>query len=160
MALKPDVVAIEEDGFNFCDTVSERGGIMTIYTAGSGVSMDGARNVVAYDAWGSGKVPVGILMSPVVSKDLTHNWLIGSLDEVQVGGKVTLLTKGTVVTNFGYPGITITPGDPAYVAHSGYISNTRTNVGWARVGTWKTSKDQNGYARLDVNLPGLGPNVI
>ena len=153
MALKPDVVAIYEDITFYCDTVCDRGGIATLVTAGSGVSMDGGRNVVAYDAYGSGKIPKGILMQPVVNKDLTSTWLKRGLDEAEVGTKVTLLAIGEVTTDFVYPGITVAAGDPAYVGHSGYISNARVNTGWSAVGRFVTTKDQNGFARVFVNLP-------
>lgn len=156
MALKLDFFPVYENITHYCDTVCERGGIATLATAGSGVSLDGARNVVAYDAYGSGKKPIGILEHDVVNKDLTHNWLVGTLGEVQVGSKVTLLGVGRVTTNFVYPGITVSPGDPAYVAHSGYISNTRVNGGWSLVGMFETSKDQNGYATVFINVPNAG----
>ena len=72
-------------------------------------------------------VPVGILLNDVVNKDLTRTHLNQHKDEVQKGGKVTVLRKGYVVTN------AITGQDP--VAGSGaYASEAGTagNVGMIR----------------------------
>ena len=46
-----------------------------------------------------------------------------------------------------YPGVTPTPGQVAYVAHSGYISNASIIPdGKLEVGFFDSAKDEDGYA--------------
>lgn len=151
MALRPDRQVVADDPSYFMDTTGEAGGIATISTAGSGVSLDNAANVVAYSATGSGAIPVGILMNDVVNKDLTKTHLNYYANEVQVGDKVNLVTDGWVVTNK----VTGTPaaGAAAYVGVSGNFSASQTNGAWAPVGRFMTSKDSDGYAKVYVKLP-------
>jgi hypothetical protein len=75
---------------------------------------------------------------------------------VQKGGKVTLLTQGTVVTNMIYPGDTPTAGGLAYVAHSGYIAaaNKDSTLGQASVvGRFLSTDDEDGYYKVSISLP-------
>ena len=94
-------------------------------------------------------VPVGILLNDVVNKDLTRTHLNQHKDEVQKGGKVTVLRKGYVVTN----AITGTPsaGDAAYASEvvAGNVATSGTYV----VGRFVSTKDEDGYAKVEVNLP-------
>jgi hypothetical protein len=138
----------------FMNEVAERGGIASFSTAGSGAAMDQAQQLATYAANPSGAKPIGILMNDMVSVDLTRQKLNPYKDEVQIGGKVTLWDKGEVVTNMIQPGITVTVGQTAYLHASGYVSNTNhldhsNNV----VGRFMSTKNQNGYAKLSVNLP-------
>jgi hypothetical protein len=155
MALKGDRIEVLSDISYFMNSVAERGGIVSLSgTGGSGAAMDQAANLVAEVANPSGAKPVGILMQDVVNIDLTRQHLNHFKAEVQKGGKVCVLRQGYVVTNKiqGNP----TAGSPAYVGHSGLFSTT--NVGGASytamlVGEFRTSKDQDGYAKVDINLP-------
>ena len=80
---------------------------------------------------------------------------------MQKGGKVTLLRKGWVVTNQIDPGVTPTAGQTAYVGPSGYINNTQKNPqinrkvynGGLVIGEFASTKDEDGYAKVYVNLP-------
>ena len=81
--------------------VAERGGVVALSTAGSGASMDNGAAVVTYSALPSGAVPMGLLINDMVDIDLTRQHLNQYKDEIQKGGKVTLLNKGWVVTDFG-----------------------------------------------------------
>ena len=72
MALKPDRIESYTDISFFCDTVSERGGIVSHVTGGSGVSMDDANSVVRYATSQSGTKPAGLLLNDVVNIDLTR----------------------------------------------------------------------------------------
>lgn len=154
MALKPDINAIYEDTRFFFDTTAERGGIASLVTAGSGVAKDASVNVAEYSANPSGKKPLGVLMQDVVNVDLTKYKLNFYKDQVQIGGKVTLIKKGEVTTNFvlGTP----SAGDVAYLGGSGYTQNSRLNTGFPRVGEYQTSKDSNGYITVFVDLPQVG----
>ena len=122
MALKADRHELATDISFFMDEVASRGGIACISTGGSGAALDQAGAKVSYVADASGAVHAGLLLNDMVNLDLTRQHINWHKDEVQKGGKVTLLTQGNVVTNMIYPGDTPTAGGLAYVAHSGYIA--------------------------------------
>lgn len=165
MALRPNRTTIDEEISFFCnDTTSalnsskvERGGIMSISTAGSGGAMDQSEAVVTYAALASGAKPLGVLMQDVVNLDLTRQHINFLKDEVQTGGKVNVLMKGTVETNWIYPGQTPGVGSVAYVGHSGYFASTDVVTGWVTdariVGRFLSTKDEDGFAKIAVNLP-------
>lgn len=134
---------------------AERGGIAVISTAGSGVALDSASNVVTYAADPSGKVPLGVLMQDVVNYDLTVRQANDHKQEVQTGGKVTVRDKCWVVTDWIFPGVTPTAGQTAYLQMSGYITNA-TGVAPAaittpKIGRFLSSKDEDGYAKVEIN---------
>jgi hypothetical protein len=159
MALKTDRNTLDTDISFFMNEVATRGGIASVSTGGSGASMDNGSALVTYGALPSGKVPVGLLVNDMVNLDLTRQHINQHKDEVQKGGKVTLLTKGWVVTNM-LEGTDPNAGDPAYVAHSGLIaasdlSNDDTDAdGSTRlVGRFLSDVDQKGYAKVYIDLP-------
>jgi len=149
MALKPDRIEFLSDISFFATSAAERGGVVSVVTGGSGVSMDDANAVVGYAANPSGAKPVGILLNDVVSLDLTRQHINWHRDEVQVGGKVAVLRNGQVVTNLvsGTP----TAGADAYVAASGYVSSVQA-TGAVKIGQFLSAKDSDGYAKVSVNL--------
>ena len=91
MALKSDRSTLQTDISFFMNEAATRGGVVTLSTAGSGASMDNGNAVVTYVASPSGKVPAGLLINDMVDIDLTRQHLNQHKDEVQKGGKVTLL---------------------------------------------------------------------
>jgi uncharacterized protein (UPF0297 family) len=136
-----------------------RGGIASVSTGGSGAAMDQGEALVTYAALPSGKVPVGLLLNDMVNIDLTRQHLNQHKDEVQKGGKVTLLRKGYVVTN-NIEGTSPSAGDPAYVAHSGNLAasdlsnDDSDDDGSTRlVGRFLSGVDQDGYAKVYIDLP-------
>ncbi len=149
MALKPDRVELLTDVSFFMNTVAERGGVVTVGTSGLGASMDDADAVVACAANPSGVLPIGILLNDVVDLDLTRQHINWHKDEVQLGGKVSLLRNGYVVTDnvAGTPGA----GKKAYVAANGAISTTQA-AGALQIGTFLSGTDSDGYAKVSVNL--------
>ena len=149
MALKPDRIELLTDVSFFMNTTATRGGIVSVVTGGVGVSMDDASAVVAYAAVASGAKPVGLLLNDVVDLDLTRQHINWHKDEVQLGGKVTLLRQGQVTTNTvaGTPAA----GADAYLANSGVISTTQA-TGAVKVGQFLSAVDSNGYAKVSVNL--------
>jgi hypothetical protein len=151
MALKPDRIEHLTDVSFFMNTAEERGGVVSVVTATSGVgaSMDDANAVVAYAAAASGAKPIGILLNDVVDLDLTRQHINWYKDEVQKGGKVTVLRQGVVVTDkvAGTP----SAGADAFVANSGVISTTQAS-GAVKIGQFLSSKDADGYAKVSVNL--------
>jgi hypothetical protein len=150
MALKSDRIELLTDISYFMNTTAERGGVVSAVTSGSGVSMDDASAVVAYAAVASGAKPLGVLLNDVVNLDLTRQHINWHKDEVQVGGKVTVLRIGQVTTDRLVSGITPTAGTPAYVGVSGLIGTSSTNA--VQIGSFLSSKDTDGYAKVSVNI--------
>ena len=163
MALKTDRSTLQTDISFFMNEAATRGGIASLSTGGSGASMDNGAALVTYDATPSGAVPVGVLINDMVNIDLTRQHLNQHKDEVQQGGKVTLLTKGWVVTS----NLNGTPaaGGLAFLGHSGNIANATYAAGLAGgqmskhiVGRFTSAVDQNGYAKVFIDLPNTNNN--
>lgn len=136
----------------FMNETAERGGVVSFSTAGSGEANDQGGQLATYAASPSGKVPIGILMNDIVNLDLTRQHLNWYKDEVQKNSKVTIWEKGEVLTNMIQPGITVGAGDRAWLHASGYVANTGF-LGGPVVGKFMSTKDENGFAKLEVNLP-------
>jgi hypothetical protein len=166
MALKPDRRYLDTDIAHFMDVAAERGGIVSVTaTEASGAAMDQSEATVAYVAEPSGAYPLGLLLSEVVNLDLTRQHMNWHKEEVQIGGKVTVMTKGTVVTDWIYPDHTPIPGEIAYVCDSGYIGNVDISLdagqsldgvgvsSTRKVGRFVTIKNADGFAKVDINLP-------
>ena len=172
MALKPDRKFVDgTDVSYFMPTTAQRG-IAVIFgsTAGSGVAMDDPSAVVqaptggaglVVSACGSGNAVVGILLTDVVNVDLTKYHLNQHQDQVQIGGKVTLLRRGTCVTNMIATGFNPSAGQIAIAYDNvgnmtGVAPATLAALAgygaWTKIGTWLSSKDSDGYAKLEVNL--------
>lgn len=147
MALKPDRIEHLTDISFFMNTTAERGGVASFVTGGVGVAMDDADAIVEYTTSCSG-VPAGVLLNDVVNYDLTRQHINWHKDEVQVGGKVTLLRIGQVTTDLvdGDP----IAGDAAYVGPSGTISVDCASA--TKIGTFLSSKDADGFAKVSVNI--------
>lgn len=96
MALKSDRYEFQTDiSFFYNAGTATRGGVVVHdATAGSGAAMDQGVNLVKYAAVTAASRPVGILLNDVVNKDLTRTHLNQHKDEVQKGGKVTVLQIG------------------------------------------------------------------
>lgn len=163
MALKSDRYEESTDiSFFYTAGTATRGGVVCLdLLSASGAAMDQGDNTVSYQQATSTDVPVGILLNDVVDKDLTRTHLNQYKDEVQKGGKVTVLTRGWVVTNMinGTP----TPGAVAYASDSagtaGYLTTSAANAaasGNLAVGRFMSRKDADGYAKVYVNLPNHG----
>ena len=158
MALKTDRSTLQTDISFFMNEAATRGGVAVISTGGSGASMDNGSALVTYAAAPSGKVPVGLLLNDMVNIDLTRQHLNQHKDEVQKGGKVTLLQKGFVVTN-SLEGTDPNAGDVAYLAHSGNLASSNiggdSTIGGARlvVGRFLSDVDEDGYAKVYIDLP-------
>ena len=165
MALKADRYEESTDISHFSDATGVRGEVVCLDAAAlagaSGAALDQGENVVNPQACTAGtEVPVGIILNDVVNKDLTRTHLNQYKDEVQLGGKVTLLQQGWVVTDFVYPGLTPTAGYVAYLNHSGYLCDHSITAfdknNWRKtpaVGRFMSSKDEDGYAKVFVSLP-------
>lgn len=156
MALKADRHELDVDiSFFYNDGAVERGGVVVLDTVGSGAAMDQAGAKVKYAAATNALIPVGILLNDVVNLDLTRQHINWHQDEVQKGGKVSILKKGYVVTNkvTGEP----SAGEAAFVCDdtAGNISIQGSVDDGKKIiiGRWMSTKDEDGYAKVEVNLP-------
>jgi hypothetical protein len=147
MALKPDRIEHLTDISFFMNTTAERGGVVSFVSGGVGAAMDDADAVVEYAVANTG-APAGVLLNDVVNLDLTRQHINWHKDEVQIGGKVTLLRVGQVTTDL-VDGVPVA-GDAAYVGPSGLISTSSS--GATQIGTFLSSLDSDGYAKVSVNI--------
>ncbi len=160
MALRTDRSTLQTDISFFMNEAATRGGIACLSTGGSGNSMDNGNALVTYVAAGaSGQKPMGLLLNDMVNIDLTRQHLNQHKDEVQKGGKVTLLQKGFVVTNM-LEGTDPNAGDLAFLAHSGRIAASKLlpddtdSLGHGYVvGRFLSDVDEDGYAKIYIDLP-------
>jgi len=161
MALKADRFEESTDiSYFYTAGTATRGGVVCLdLLSASGAAMDQGDNTVSYQAAAPTDVPVGILLNDVVNKDLTRTHMNWYKDEVQKGGKVTVMTRGYVLTSNvdGTPA----PGDLAYASDSvaGNISTTAADAdasGNLAIGRFMSAKDADGYAKVHVNLPNFG----
>jgi antitoxin (DNA-binding transcriptional repressor) of toxin-antitoxin stability system len=149
MALKGDRYEMDTDISFFMNETATRGCVVSVSTAGSGAAMDSSVALATVKTNASGAYPLGVLLNDMVNLDLTRQHLNQYKDEVQQGGKVTILRKGWVVTN----NIAGTPagGQDAYLAGTGNISATQA-AGALKVGQFLSSKDADGYAKVSINI--------
>lgn len=156
MALKGDY-NFTENGTNiefYMNEVGNRGGIVSFSTMGSGAALDQAAALVTYAAVGSGKKPVGLLLCDMVNLDLTRQHLNQHKYEVQKGGKVEILRRGWAVTDQIASGLTLVAGDKAYLANGARITNVWvSDLVTPTVGQFLSGTDEDGYAKVEVNLP-------
>ena len=167
MALKADRHELETDiSFFYNEGTATRGGVVVLDTVGSGAAMDHAAAKVKYATANYGNyadaVPVGLLLNDVVNLDLTRQHINWHKDEVQKGGKVSLLRKGWVVTNSVDSASSITAGQTAY-ASSGTAGNLTYKAPSAEderhrlvVGRFLSKADEDGYVKVAINLPNHG----
>jgi hypothetical protein len=122
MALKPDRKITDGTDISFfMNATAEKGSVVILSAGGSGAAMDDGSALASLQtvAYGSANYPLGILMCDVVSGDLTKTHLNYAKDEVQVGGKVTICRRGTVLTNMIDAAAAPTAGQGAYVGAVG-----------------------------------------
>ena len=157
MALKPDrSYFVDDDMSFFCYTTGERGKVVVYDTdalGGSGAAMDNPNSrvkILSENDSASGTIPAGIILQDVVNKDLSQTHLNEHKDEVQVGGKVTVVRKGWFVTNCisGTP----TVGATAYYSDNSDFTPSSAGNGGVAVGKFLSKLDPDGYAKVQVNL--------
>lgn len=157
MALKPQRHEFKTDTSYFMNEVAERGGVACISTVGSGEAYDQSQALVTYAVQPSGAQAVGVLLNDMVNIDQTRQHINWHKDEVIIGGKVTLLNQGFVVTNWIDGAATPAANDWAYCGMSGFITNKPLDTGNPEasplVGRFLSAQDSEGYAKVEVNLP-------
>lgn len=151
MALKPDRNVTDWVLGYKASAAASRGGLVSVSTPTSGVGLNGV-GVAGYVANPSGAQVLGVLLDDVndYGAKLNRN---PYKDEVNVGGAVGIGKQGWVVTNMVYPGVNPTAGQAAYLGHSGYFTNVQTPVQAPKVGRFETSKDEDGYVKVSINIP-------
>ncbi len=130
---------------------AEKGGLVSVVTPSSGVGFDGV-GVAGYAASPSGVQVLGVLLDSVVtynSREPRNHYK----QEVNVNSQVSIGRQGWVVTNMIYPGVDPSAGDVAYLGHSGYFTNSQSPAQAPKVGRFETSKDEDGYAKITLNIP-------
>ena len=148
MALKGDRNVLETDISFFINVTAEKGQLLCVSTQGSGAAMDNS-SALATTATGT-NVPLGVILNDVVDIDQTRQHINWHKDEVQKGGKCTILTKGTVVTDQCTD--TVTAGMVAYLNTNGTVGPQAHGNSLA-VGRFLSTKDADGYAKVAINLP-------
>ncbi len=163
MALKSDRIHRGSLIDFFMNETAERGVVVCASTVGSGAAMDQSLQLATVAASPSGQVPLGVLMNDMVNLDLTRQHENWHRDEIQQGGKITIWNDCVVVTNRIYPGHTPAVNTRAFIGHSGLLATSKfvdddsdggtTGNSTHVVGMWLSSKDEDGYAKVSVNLP-------
>lgn len=155
MAIKGDRQVDAVEISYFLNETAVKGKILVVSTAGSGVAMDSVSNLATVAGNSSGQKPLGLLLNEVVNVDQTRFPINWHKDQHQQGDKVTIMTKGWVVTDQ----ITGTPaaGDHAVLSSSGTAATLAPGGTWneaanPKVGRWRSAKDEAGYAKLYVDL--------
>jgi len=155
MALKADRNELDVDISFFMNETAEKGQIVSYSTAGSGAAMDQAGALATVAAATGSVIPIGVLLNDVVDIDLTRQHINWHKDEVQKGGKVSILKKGYVVTDQieGTP----TAGALAFMddADTGKfaVAASIDDTEYTAVGRFMSVKDEDGYCKVEVNLP-------
>jgi len=158
MALKPDRNEHLTDLSFFMNETGERGKIVMfdVGQAGSGSAMDSSNQRVQAPTGtvnADFQAPAGLLLNDVVNLDLTRQHLNFQKDEVQLGSKVLLLQRGFVVTN----NLSGTP-TAAHIGNSLYVSSvgpgwlSHFDNGGLRVGRLLSIKDEDGYAKVQIDI--------
>ena len=169
MALRPDrdyYMIDDVSHFWVNDTNSvDNGGVASLMAQASGAAMDQAAtsngvlqgtahvNAVQYAATPSGAVPMGLMLQRVTYYAGSRYFMNLHNGEIRPGQKCALVRKGWVVTNMvsGTP----TAGAHAYLAPNGLISATQLSFDDGKapaVGRFETAKDQDGYAKVYIDL--------
>jgi len=146
---------------NFMNTTGEAGFIVVYNTATSGVgaSFDDTGAVVALSAVQntSGEAIAGILLQDVVNKDLSQTHLNVHKRETNIGGKVALLKRGTIVTNALSGNMAPVPGQRAFYTNQGIFTNVASvdsnlDLVNAPIGRFTSSRNADGYVKIDINI--------
>jgi hypothetical protein len=155
MPLKSSRNIIETDTTLTCSSVTHGGVTLVRLSGGSGVVLGEGAGAAGLVTNPSGYRVAGLLLNDVVDIDLSRYRLSFHRDEVNIGNRVTLLTKGRVTTN----NVTGTPsrGATAYLGANGVLTPTLSATGGEvatpKVGEFVGGRDEDGYATVDVDLP-------
>lgn len=146
MALAPRRQQVWDEVHFAMAVASERGVIVShTTTAGEVTSLANPTGTVTY--------PIGVLLDDVESMNFDRHGEYRNRNVVDVGSVVGIGAKGDYETNrvTGTP----TPGQPAYLHASGFVSPTQLTDGITLaplVGRFRTSLNANGFALVHIDL--------
>ena len=149
--LKPDR-NLTQWVFNYqAGAAASMGGLVSASTTASGNAANGP-GVAEYVTNPSGAFVLGVLLDDV---EVLNSYLDRSpyREVVNVGDQVSIGKEGWVVTNMIVPAITVTAGQTAYLGQSGYFTNVQSPAQAPKVGRFETSKDEDGFAKISINIP-------
>lgn len=155
MALLGDRHILETDISYTLSDVAERGLIVMMDAAGSGVAIGDSAGTVQLATNPSGLIPAGLLLNDFVDIDQTIQHVNFDKDQMVIGNRATILRKGWVVSDQ----ITGTPtlGATAYVTANGQMTPTKSATGGTAatppVGQFLSLLDENGFAKVEIKLP-------
>lgn len=158
MGLKNDRVISEDRIDIYMNEAASRGRIVSVSTVGSGVALDDSAQLGTVAASASGVRALGVTLGDMVDIDATRQFLNTQQDQTLKGGKMQLLTEGWIVTdNLEVGAIAI--NEKAYIGNSGAFANATAIASYgyaasedARVGRFETTKDQNGYVKINIDI--------
>ena len=153
MSLKADRQIDSYELRYYLDEAASKGKIVSVNTAGSGISMDGVDNVATVAADSSGAKAIGMLLDEFVDIDQTRTHVNWHKHQAVKGDKASLARKGWVVTD---QVVNASAGTEAVLASSGQVTNktlgSHNEAATPTVGRFVTDKDESGYATLYVDL--------
>jgi hypothetical protein len=122
------------DATCFCQTQTNSG--LVVELVGEYVVEPGQHN----------RAPVGVLLDDVVDVDIQHINIFDYNGSTQIGGKVSILTKGWIVARCkGNP----QPGEIAYYDSQGWITNKSVSK---PIGHFSSTKDEEGFAKVRIQI--------
>jgi len=147
MALGPNRQVFQTTIDFAVNAAAERGGILS-YSATAGEA--------AYDADGSGALPLGLLLDDVESMNFDRQPEYLQRNVVDIGSTVGVANEGVFDTNMVVTSPAPAQGLPAYLHPGGQVGTAQLDDGLGnvspRVGTFRSAVDANGYVRLLVDL--------
>lgn len=135
----------------YMDETGDPGTAVWISTVGSGAALDQSQALVTHAGNPTGQMVLGVLLNEMVDIDQTKQHINWHKDQVQKGGKVSVMTQGWVVTDKLHDAPTA--GANAFVTNSGHFITTAGEGGNILVGRFLSGKDEDGYAKIEINLP-------
>jgi len=123
----------------FCNHTIKRGEIVS-----AAPDVYGEMVVQPYDS----NLPVqGVALQDVVELDLTRQSIFEHKDSVQQGGKVSVLSHGSLRIG-PFEGV-LKPGDPLYVNDDGHLTSEENN---RAIGVALSSPDDDGFAAVKISV--------
>lgn len=156
MALKGHRQVVQDDITRTLDVAADPGVGVVLATAGSGHALGDSAGGYTVAANPSGYKFGGVLLTKVVNIDTTLYHMNFHKDESLLGDKVCVLKKGWVVTD-KVTGSAPLDGDKAYLTANGVftktVSSTGGTVATPEAGRFEGVQDEDGYIKLEVNVP-------
>lgn len=156
MALKSGGLAHihETDMTNVLDVAAEPGTIVVASGVAGKVDIAGG---TALEIGASGNWPVGLLLNTREEFNYAKELERVQYDTDDIGTVVALLRRGEVNTNMLVEngGVSIAPGQPAYLAADGKLGNANLAVDGGeqqKVGQWMSAVDSEGFAQVRIKL--------